>query len=76
MKKEILISLPLLSLKWALITLGRAERINHTDSLSISKQNELQLKCDSYLRYFDFAILRNIDQPIITLHEFELDQFL
>lgn len=76
LKKEILISLPLLSLKWALITLGRAERINHTDSLSISKQNELQLKCDSYLRYFDFAILRNIDQPIITFHEFELDQFL
>ena len=76
LKKEILISLPLLSLKWALITLGRADRINHLDSFSISKQNELQLKCDSYLRYFDFAILRNIDQPIITFHEFELGQFL
>jgi len=76
LKKEVWISLPLLSLKWALITLGRYERINHTDSLSIPKQNELQLKCDSYLRYFDFALLRNIDQPIITFREFELDRFL
>jgi hypothetical protein len=76
LKKEVWISLPLLSLKWALITLGRSERINHADSLSISKQNELQLKCDLYLRYFDFALLRNIDQPIITFREFELDQFL
>jgi hypothetical protein len=76
LKKEVWISLPLLSLKWALITLGRSERINHADSLSIPKQNELQLKCDLYLRYFDFALLRNIDQPIITLREFELDQFL
>ena len=76
LKKEVWISLPLLSLKWALITIGRAERILHTSSLSIPKQNELQLKCDSYLRYFDFAISRSINQPIITFHEFELDKFL
>lgn len=76
LRKEIWISLPLLSLKWALITLGRAERITHANSISIPKQNELQLRCDSYLRYFDFAILRNIDQPIVTFHEFESDQFL
>lgn len=76
LRREIWISLPLLSLKWALITLGRAERISHANSFSIPKQNELQLRCDSYLRYFDFAILRNIDQPIVTFHEFESDQFL
>jgi len=76
LKKEVWISLPLLSLKWALITLGRLERIHHTDSFSKLKQNELQLKCDSYLRYFDFAISRNSDQSIITFHEFELGQFI
>lgn len=76
LKKEVWISLPLLSLKWALIALGRSERVNHTNSLSIPKRNELQLKCDSYLRYFDFSISRNIDEPIITFQEFELDQFL
>lgn len=76
LKKEVWISLPLLSLKWALITIGRSERMLHTGSLSIAKQNELQLKCDSYLRYFDFAISRSMNQPIITFHEFELGQFL
>lgn len=76
LKKEVWISLPLLSLKWALITLGRVERISHTDTFLIAEQNELQLKCDSYLRYFDFALSRNSDQPIITFREFELGQFI
>jgi len=72
LQNEIWISLPLLSLKWSLITLGRAGRINSEDSLSIFKQNELQLRYESYLRYFDFVVFRNIKQPMITFHEFEL----
>lgn len=74
LQNEISDSLPLLALKWSLITLGRADRISGNDSHSILKRNELQSKSESYLRYFDYAICQNKKNPIVTFNEFELGQ--
>jgi len=74
LQNEILDSLPLLAIKWSLITLGRADRINGNDSHSILKRNELQSKSESYLRYFDYVVSRDSKESTFTFNEFELGQ--
>lgn len=74
LRNEILLSLPLLALKWSLIALGRAGRMVDNDSMSIFKRIELQSRGETYIKYFDYLISKKIDEPSITFSEFELDQ--